>query len=960
MKLRTAIPCVILAALMAACSNGGGNGGSPGSPKSFRICPGPKAQSEALIALFDVREGETVEFCAGTFDFTTGLILHSKKGVTIKGAGKDKTILRFKESGASEGINVSHSDGITLQGFTVEDTPGNAVRVFRTQFVTIRDVRTRWRDAQGRDETQDGYTPRSTHGAYGLYPVEARHVLMENCEAHGASDAGVYVGQSSDIVVRHCLARYNVAGYEFENTYRAVFEDNIATDNVGGFLVFDLPNLAQYGEKNIVRRNKSFGNNTDNFAPIGNIVGVVPRGTGMLVLATDQLEIYDNEIYDNDTLGLAVVNFALAEPNQGDIKYDFFPEAIAIYDNVFRDNGGNPQEPDPDRGEASFLPALLKARNAGRGVHIMWDGAEDAPNGCTAFPKDSDGVPLDTPNDAEDRRTGRYEARVDERGRPNYQRTDRLPECTGSVAERKYNAWKFQDGKLVFDKTGLYIPDTGQPRDNVFESTRPETAGTSKFLRANITSSDPNRLSRDLLLKQPEFDLSKYQTPLSFIGGGYLRPLRLPYTPTGGADPRPSRTEIDKACNAVQPGRINWAALARYNCPRLDQYGLFELPEDPRTGPNGGGVPFELTSTLFSDYAVKYRFLFLPPLNPDIPDGSLQPAAYRDKALGGVTATLDFPVGTVLAKTFAFRREYDSGRQPLTTPEEDVVETRLLIKRQTSSGGVNWVGLPYLWTTDANGRRIAELKLEGGTHAATYRYDDPDPAVPDANGAAPDYEGSVEAYAIPAALNCITCHGGDDRESGAAPLGLKPRLLNRNHPALGMNQLDYLRSRGLMTVPENYNPGAVEKHPRWNVPGDSGQPAGSAQDVHQRVRAYLEVNCMHCHNPKGGGSNSGLFLDSFRTVNVQYGICKKPVAAGKGSGGRLYDIVPGAAAESILAFRIHSAEAGVRMPPLARSVPHGQAADLIDTWIDAKLPELAGEIENEEVCSGPAGGAPAP
>ncbi|HXG28807.1 MAG TPA: hypothetical protein VNJ47_08155, partial [Nevskiales bacterium] len=169
------------------------------------------------------------------------------------------------------------------------------------------------------------------------------------------------------------------------------------------------------------------------------------------------------------------------------------------------------------------------------------------------------------------------------------------------------------------------------------------------------------------------------------------------------------------------------------------------------------------------------------------------------------------------------------------------------------------------------------------------------------------------------------------------------------------NQLRHLADLGLLEgLPANQ--AEVERHPRWNVPGDGGLAPGSPEDVHQRVRAYLEVNCMHCHHPNGNASNSGLFLDSFRTVNVQYGICKEPVAAGRGSGNRAYDIVPGSAADSILNFRVNSAEAGIRMPPLARSVVHGEAAALLMQWVDEVLPTP--DTEDEEACTGPFAGVP--
>jgi parallel beta-helix repeat protein len=958
----TLLPALLIGLFLAGCGGGGDDTAASG-PRivTTQICPGPDAQAKTLVALFDAHEGDTIEFCAGEFVFDTGMILHSKRGITIKGAGRDKTFLTFKESGSSEGINVSHSDGITLQGFTVQDTPGNAVRIFRTKYVTVRDVRTRWRDYQTTEgkaltEMDEGYKPYATNGAYGLYPVEARHVLMEDCEAHGASDAGVYVGQSSDIIVRRCEARFNVAGYEFENTYRAVFEDNVARNNTGGFLVFDLPNLAQYGEKNIVRRNKSYDNNVDNFAPIGNIVGVVPRGTGMLVVSTDQLEIYDNEIYDNDTIGLAMVNFGLAEPGQSDVKYDWFPEAIAVHGNVFRDNGGNPQEPNPDRGEASALPLLLKLRNNGLGAHIVWDGAEDVPNTCETFPKDKDGIPLNLPNPNEKTEDDRYEARVDENGRPNYQRTDRVPECNpgGAVRERKYNKWKFDAaGERVFEKTGLYIADTGRADANVFESTKPETATTTKFLRANITSSDPEQLGSDLITKQGSTDLAPFQTPLQFMGGAYLRPLKLPYVPdTNSAEARPTVEERDAACNAFSGTTPNYAALLRYNCPLLHQYNLFADAKEPRRNANGFAMPFELNSALFSDHAVKYRLLFLP---PDAANSAVAAkATYRDMAsTGSVVAAMEFPVGTVIAKTFAFRTDNSSG----TTTAEDVIETRLLIKRSTSGGGVHWVGLPYVWAKDAGGARtVANLKLEGSTHAVSYDFLDPDPDVKTGT-ARKRYTGTVEKYGVPAALNCMTCHSGDERESGAAPLGMKPRYLNRAYgadgPSPGENQLAYMNRVGYLSgLPADF--GTVEKHPRWNVPGDSGETANSALDVHKRMRAYLEVNCMHCHTGDGGGSNSNLFLDSFRTVDQKYGICKRPVAAGKGAGGLMYDIVPkpDGAEESIMWFRLASAVPGERMPPLARTVVHAEAVSLLIDWINVALPALGDQIENEEACNG--------
>ncbi len=480
------------------------------------------------------------------------------------------------------------------------------------------------------------------------------------------------------------------------------------------------------------------------------------------------------------------------------------------------------------------------------------------------------------------------------------------------------------------------------------------------FLNAHVTSSDPEQLAQDLLVPASN-DLTPHACDHPARPVPTLQDLGLPFEPDpNSGDARPDPADVAAVCGrALAAGEVNYQALALYNCPSLSQYGLFSMANDPRSAPNGRGVPFDLNSALFSDYAVKYRVLYLPPENLAAPNGALKKATYKDRS-NGVTATLEFPVGTVIAKTFAFRDD-----TPALT--ENVVETRLLIKRQTSRG-VNWVGLPYVWQKNAQGALTsAVLRVQGEEQAVSYDFIDPDEDVKDIEGNPQRYTGTVARYGVPPALTCISCHGGDDRESGAPPIGLKPRYLNRNNTYGGaqVNQLTYLAQQQLLQgLPANF--AGIEKHPRWNVPGDdrvvggvaSAPAADSSDDIHGRVRAYLEVNCMHCHQPNGNASNSGLFLDSFRTVNVQYGICKEPVAAGRGSGDNQYDIVPGVSADSILNFRVNSAEAGIRMPPLARSVVHGEAAELLVRWVDTVLPTP--DTEDEEVCTGPFAGTPIP
>ncbi|MEK6807206.1 MAG: parallel beta-helix domain-containing protein [Pseudomonadota bacterium] len=1005
MKIKTLarVGSLAVLSLLTACNSsepffgllGGAKETATAGTSRYLICPGPNAQKEALIAFFDAREGDTIEFCEGQFEFDTGLIMTGKRGITLKGAGINKTYLRFENSSSQDGISINQVDGIVVSDLTIYDAPGNGLRIFRTNHVTIQRVKVGWSNSDpatpygNYDATQESW---SSNGAYAFYPVITRYVLIEDSISVGSADAGVYIGQSSDILVRRTEAYHNVAGFEFENTYRAEFVDNIAHDNVGGFLVFDLPGRVQFGEKNRVHRNKSYSNNVSNFGPRGAIIGSLPAGTGMLVLASDQLEVHDNEIYDNRTTGLALVNYGLADANEASTNYDFFSEGLHIYNNTFRDNGYDPQLPEIDRASCAgdprlptglpgppdlpippeipteenptgnltkpvdcltdnptLLPAILLVKNKGKSAHILWDGGVDrAPNkdkdgNICPIPVDRDDIALNLPNPND---TLRPEPRLDERGRPNLYQFDPIPAC-------KYNAWKF-DGAGVLKKpeNGLCV------EGNTFENTLMHPTGllVDDFANAHFSTADPTDSNNQTLSDNtPPTDCPT--VPLALMP--LFTPVLPHFVPNPDADPRPTEAEIAAACDAVKPGEINYEAVLNYNCPRLSGYGLYVDEQDPRKGTIGRSMPFELNSILFSDYASKYRFMVLPP-------GSK--AEYQDHAkcetlniYDCYSQTLKFPVGTVFSKTFTFK----------DGSEEDVVETRLLIKRQNKAGGVYWTGFAYLWQTGADGKRYAELKIEGAEKSVAWDYDDEDPEARDTAGNRPHYTGSSANYAIPNAGACVLCHNGDDLEAGAPPIGPKPRNLNRDSdiPGIGViNQLAYMQSQGFVDLP----PGPAEQleHlPRWNVPGDARKPDGgnyaadSPEDIHKRVRAYLEVNCYHCHNGAGNAQNSGLNLNSFtEPMRTGNGICKVPIAAGQAADFGNWDIQPGDSGQSILNARLASTEAGIKMPPLARSVMHAEAVELINRWVDSVLPITDSEgkfvyvDDNDNFC-GSGGGA---
>ena len=208
--------------------------------------------------------------------------------------------------------------------------------------------------------------PKSSNGAYGFYPVESSDVLIDGCVAIGASDAGIYVGQSKNIIVRNSTAQYNVAGIEIENSYYADVYDNLASHNTAGILVFDLPDLPQQGGHHVrVFRNKSIDNDTDNFAPEGNIVGEVPRGTGVIIQANSDVEVFDNDIGGNGTVNLAIVTYGY---DTEDEDYYPHPKSIQVHDNRFGKSGF---DPDLETGE---LSSILFELSGGNMPDIFWDG----------------------------------------------------------------------------------------------------------------------------------------------------------------------------------------------------------------------------------------------------------------------------------------------------------------------------------------------------------------------------------------------------------------------------------------------------------------------------------------------------------------------------------------------------------------------------------------------------------
>lgn len=353
---RLVLPLALSALLLLACSK---------EPAPERDAGPSDFQKTLQTQLINARPGDVIEIPEGFYDINRSLSLNVS-GVTIRGAGMDKTILSFKNQvQGAEGMLVNASD-FTIEDIAIEDTPGDGIKINEGKNIVIRRVRTEWTNG-----------PDDKNGAYGMYPVQCENVLVEESVAIAASDAGIYVGQSRNVVVRNNRAEYNVAGIEIENTFDADVYGNTSINNTGGILVFNMPALPQPGHSTRVFNNVISNNNTDNFGAEGTPVASVPAGSGVVINSNDKVEIFDNDIADNDTANIIISSyFATGYFGQGEVAedYDPYPETIYVYDNRFSGGGSS-----PDGLDLKALKTLMFGIN-GNFPDILWDGYANPDN----------------------------------------------------------------------------------------------------------------------------------------------------------------------------------------------------------------------------------------------------------------------------------------------------------------------------------------------------------------------------------------------------------------------------------------------------------------------------------------------------------------------------------------------------------------------------------------------------
>ena len=294
-----------------------------------------------------------------------------------------------------------------------------------------------------------------------------------------------------------------------------------------------------------------------------------------------------------------------------------------------------------------------------------------------------------------------------------------------------------------------------------------------------------------------------------------------------------------------------------------------------------GVEPYELNSSLFTDYAWKKRFIYLP-------EGTSM--VYHDSEV------MEFPEGTMIFKFFYYPHDFNAPESGYT-----IMETRVL---HLKAG--EWVALPYTWNME---QTDAKLAIAGDSKAVSWV----------------NYSGeSLElAYTVPNMNQCKSCH---ELNKTMMPIGPSARQLNKTlaYTDGPKNQLQHFSDLGWLTELPTLKD--CPKLPDYN---------DASVSLDKRARAYLDINCAHCHRPEGPAKNSALHLAAHVQNKVALGVGKTPIAAGKGSGGLKYDIVPGKPEESILYYRMKSNEPGIMMPEIGRKIADQEGLALISEWIKA-------------------------
>ncbi|MBV7316852.1 parallel beta-helix domain-containing protein [Shewanella sp. NIFS-20-20] len=803
-------------------------------------------------ALINAQSGDVIALPKGEFMIESTLLFDGDvdgdgsfaNNITITGYGMDQTILNFANANSGDGMLVENARNIIIQDLAVNEAKNNGIKLKNTNGIILRRVATIWEGELDKD-----------NGAYGLYPVECENILIEDSYVRGSADAGIYVGQSQYIVVRRNIAKENVAGIEIENSKYADVYDNEAMGNTGGILIFDLPiGNQRYGSSVRIFNNKVYDNNTPNFAnasanPAG--VHIVPPGTGIIVLSTDDVEIFDNTITGHDTLGVTVSSFFIAEPDiqtfvgsygqPGQAISDGWrptPRNIYLHNNIIEDYGSKPN--------GYLIKDIIQAYVLTHGdmPGILYDGLGEllSNNGTAAY-------------------LGLQELPFASDGSDNVCAQNNGDVSIGQLYSNDNTDTNIAD--VLYERKGTNLLNCAQ----VSLPVHTVTFGTQIFgcgVDDDTQGCDGGNL----------------------VGGGG----------SIGEGEGGLVGDGDQALCTATSSQVNWEGLLGANCPKLSDYNLFADKSNPTTNPQSGGMPYWLNTQLFTDFASKYRFVFVP---------------NEHAAVYSQNESFDFPVGTVITKTFALPQ--NTANRGFAN--EELIETRLLIKRATG-----WTALPFVWNAD---KTDAVLTKPGAIQAKSLTH----------NGETLAFD-----YVVPSTNQCKQCHQykpTSDANSVFMPIGPKARHLNNlvDYGDGAVNQLSHWQETGILSqLPDLAQ---VDKQPVFDDMDADTISALSDSELMATAKGYLDINCAHCHRAEGNASNTGLKLEYWRPYDSEnayaHGTCKSPVAYGGGNLG--FDIVPGKPEESIMHFRMDTTNPGDRMPEIGRSLSHDEGVALINEWI---------------------------
>lgn len=372
-----------------------------------------------------------------------------------------------------------------------------------------------------------------------------------------------------------------------------------------------------------------------------------------------------------------------------------------------------------------------------------------------------------------------------------------------------------------------------------------------------------------------------------------------------GGENNDEDTPIDLGICSIPDSGVNWEAIASEDCASLSSFNLFADATNPTTGANSDGIPYDLSTPLYTDYATKYRFVF-------VPDGLS--ANYSDREV------MEFPVGSVLVKTFALPS--DTSSRGFTN--EELIETRLLIHREAG-----WVALPYIWNDEKTDAVLSNAGAQFPNKSLVH------------NGEQIDF-----IYAVPDRNQCKQCHQlgelqGDELANGKfSPIGPKARFLNYDYEydAGSQNQLAHWVEAGILAgAPADLT--TIDTAPVFSDASfnDLNLETMSQAELEPLAKSYLDINCAHCHRPEGGASNTGFHVEYWRpfSESTKHGVCKTPIANGGTGPGTDFDLVPGDASLSFISTRMRSTDPGTKMPEIGRTTFHREGADLIDAWINS-------------------------